>query len=264
MNDPRRPVGFDPTRQAAGPMEPAPVSYPPYVDPAYAGQLPTYGARYLPQHTQRTQNPTTPLSQQHWAPGQPPPGQPPGSLAAGDGSGPSQPPKPPGSPRWLFLLAGGAVLLVVGLVVALIVTNGTTKMPTAVSPLPSMPSTTPSPQVPATTTRLPSPTTSTEPPTTPTPTESTTAGEAQAVVYSVTGQSRAISIAYIETGGVLQTEFNVALPWSKQVSLTPPASKSASVTVVNIGEQVTCSVTVDGAQVRQRTGSIVTICAVPG
>jgi hypothetical protein len=81
------------------------------------------------------------------------------------------------------------------------------------------------------------------------------------VVYSVTGDGRAISIAYIDTGGVLQTEFNVVLPWRKQVSLEPPASKAASVTVVNIGAQITCSVSVDGAQLRRRTGTILTICA---
>jgi hypothetical protein len=98
----------------------------------------------------------------------------------------------------------------------------------------------------------------------PPPTESPGSGAAQTVVYSVTGEGRAISIAYIDTGGVLQTEFNVMLPWRKEVSLTSPASTAASVTVVNIGEQVTCSVSVDGEQVRQRTGTILTICAPAG
>ena len=48
----------------------------------------------------------------------------------------------------------------------------------------------------------------------------------QTVVYNVTGDGRAISITYVDTGGMMQTEFNVVLPWSKEVSL--PASASAT------------------------------------
>ena len=40
-------------------------------------------------------------------------------------------------------------------------------------------------------------------------------------------------------GGIMQTEFNVALPWSKEVSLAAPAWNSASVAVVNVGRDVT-------------------------
>ncbi len=254
MTDPHRPEGFDPTRYQAGSTEPSTVGYPPYVDPAYAGQLPAYGAGYPP--------PDTPASPGYWASGQPPPG---GAVELGGEGGT---PKPPRSPRWLFLLAGVAVLLVVGLVIALII-DQSAKKPSTVT-LPTMPSTAPATpipttRVPAPTTRSPAPSTGTTPTTTPPPpTESTGPGVAQTVVYSVTGEGRAISIAYIDTGGVLQTEFNVVLPWRKQVSLEPPASKSASVTVVNIGQQITCSVSVDGAQVRQRTGTILTICAGAG
>jgi hypothetical protein len=60
---------------------------------------------------------------------------------------------------------------------------------------------------------------------------------------------------------VLQMEFNVVLPWTREVSLTAPASSAASVTVLNVGREVTCSVTVDGKQVRERTGTGLTICA---
>jgi hypothetical protein len=58
----------------------------------------------------------------------------------------------------------------------------------------------------------------------------------------------------------MQTEFNVALPWSKEVNLAAPAKNSASVAVVNVGRDVTCTVSVNGAQVRQRTGRGLTIC----
>ena len=82
----------------------------------------------------------------------------------------------------------------------------------------------------------------------------------ETVAYTVTGEGRAINITYVDTGGVMQTEFNVALPWTKQVSLSAPAKNSASVAVVNVGRDVTCSVAVNGAQVRQRTGRGLTIC----
>ena len=86
----------------------------------------------------------------------------------------------------------------------------------------------------------------------------------ETVVYTVSGEGRAINITYVDTGGVMQTEFNVTLPWSKEVSLSAPAKNSASVAVVNVGRDVTCSVSVNGAQVRQRTGRGLTICTGAG
>ena len=80
------------------------------------------------------------------------------------------------------------------------------------------------------------------------------------MVYSISGEGRAINITYVDTGGIMQTEFNVVLPWSKEVSLAAPAKNSASVAVVNVGRDVTCSVSVNGALVRQRSGRGLTIC----
>ncbi|MCV7383171.1 hypothetical protein H7K14_04930 [Mycolicibacter longobardus] len=257
MTDPYRPEGSDQPWQSGGTTEPSTFGSPPYVDPAYAGQLPTYPPGYPPQ----SPNPTAQLPRQQWEPPQPPPG---GSVGGGEGG----PPEPPRFPNWLWLVSGAAVLLVVGMVIALVITNGSGRNSatvTPVSPLPTAPSTPVPRRVPTTTpspSRTPAPSTTT--PSTPPPTTSTTAGAPETIVYSVTGTGRALSIAYIDTGGILQTEFNVALPWSKQVTLTPPASTAAAVTVVNFGEQITCSVSVDGAQVRQRTGSILTVCAAAG
>jgi hypothetical protein len=105
---------------------------------------------------------------------------------------------------------------------------------------------------------VPQPTESTEPSDSEAPAPAPAGSET--VVYSVSGEGRAINITYVDTGGVMQTEFNVALPWSKEVSLSAPAKNSASVAVVNVGRDVTCSVSVNGAQVRQRTGRGLTIC----
>ncbi|WP_067974771.1 MmpS family transport accessory protein [Mycolicibacter icosiumassiliensis] len=261
MTDPYRPEGSNQPWQRGGTSEPPTYGQPPYVDPAYAGQLPTYPPGYPPQ----APHPTEQLPRQHWEPSQPPPGGPPPGRPGNDGRG--GPPEPPRFPNWLFLVAGAAVLLVVGMVIALVIANGSQRNSatvTPVTPLPTAPSTPIPKRVPTTTpspSRTPAPSTTT---TTPPPTTSTTAGVPETIVYSVSGTGRALSIAYIDTGGVLQTEFNVALPWSKQVTLTPPASTAAAVTVVNFGEQITCSVSVDGAQVRQRTGSILTVCAAAG
>jgi Mycobacterium membrane protein len=248
MTDPQWPQGPDPRRSGwqPPPTEPIGEQSTGYPDPAYAGQFsyPSYtppgpgSTQQLPPYWTQTQYPAP---DQESAP----------------------PPEPPRSPRWLWALAGAAVLLVIGLVVALVIANGTSQQESAVTPLPPMPL--PSSSAP-TTTRIP-PRTTTTVPTVPAPpgaTTTTESGAEQTVVYSVTGQGRAISITYVDSGGILQMEFNVVLPWTKQVTLSPPASTAASVTVLNVGNDVTCTVTVDGSAVRERTGSGLTICAAAG
>jgi hypothetical protein len=250
MSDRRRPDGPDPN----SPNWSQPTERLGSPDPAYSGQY-TYPA-YVPP---TSPNPTEALPQywtqtnQYQQPG-PQPGEP--------------PPGPPKSPRWLWVVAGLAVLLVVGLVIALVIANGSSNQDTVVAPLPPMPE--PSSTAAPTTTRTPTTTTRTAPSTTavvpPTSTapSTTQTGATETVEYTVSGQGRAISITYVDEGGVLQTEFNVVLPWSRQVSLTSPASTAASVTVLNVGREVTCAISVDGAQVRQRSGQGLTICASMG
>lgn len=251
MSDPRGSGWTDPAQGSGG--------YPPNTDPAYSGywgpttQYPTAYPGYPP---------TQPTEQlpPYWQSGNGYPGAPP------------LPPEPPKKPsKWLWAAAIVAVLLVTGLVLALVIVSNSSKDSTIVAPPTSqtaMPSRTLVPPS-ATTARpptrtgipapLPLPTETLVPtvpgaPSTPAPTGTDT------VVYSVSGQGRAINITYVDTGGIMQTEFNVALPWSKEVSLAAPARTSASVAVVNIGRDVTCSVSVNGAMVRQRSGRGLTIC----
>jgi hypothetical protein len=178
------------------------------------------------------------------------------------------PPAAPKSPRWLWIGAGAAVLLVAALVIALVLANDAIKTQTAVPPLPAMPE--PSSNTPTTSTRasrlpLPPVIPAPEPPSeSGTPPETTGPAAMQDVVYNVTGDGRAISIMYIDTGDVIQTEFNVALPWSKEVTLSKSAVHPANVTVVNIGHNVTCSVSVAGIQVSQRLGVGITMCDARG
>ncbi|MEI7914518.1 MAG: MmpS family transport accessory protein [Mycobacteriaceae bacterium] len=234
-----------------------PAGYQP--DPAYSGQYPSnpgFGGTQYPGYGA----PMTPPTEQippYWQPGMGyPPNQPPPA------------PPPPRSPRWLWIAAAAAVVVVAGLVFVLVSVSSSSKRSTTVAPLPSSTSAAGTPRLPAPTraptSRVPIPAPFPSPTAPQEPGipggETTDPGVTETVVYTVTGEGRAINITYVDSGGVMQTEFNVALPWSKEVSLTAPAKNSASVAVVNVGRDVTCSVTVNGAQVRQRTGQGLTIC----
>ncbi|BBX08918.1 MmpS family transport accessory protein [Mycolicibacterium aichiense] len=253
MNDPRRPGWSDPTQSAGN-------GYPPSTDPAYSGQYygpgyggPGYGQGGVPP----TMQPTEQLPSYWHQGGGYPPSEP-----------PEPPPGPPKSPKWLWIAAAVAVLLVVGLVIALVIVTSSARESTVVAPLPSLSETTTAPRATTlvpTTTRPTLPTTSGAPGTAaPPPTDSTSPTGTDTVVYTVSGDGRAINITYVDTGGIMQTEFNVMLPWSKEVSLSSPARTSASVAVVNVGRDVTCSVSVNGSQVRERTGRGLTICTGAG
>ena len=159
MTDPYRPEGSNQPWQRGGTSEPPTYGQPPYVDPAYAGQLPTYPPGYPPQ----APHPTEQLPRLHCEPSQPPPGAPPPGRPGNDGRG--GPPEPPRFPNWLFLVAGAAVLLVVGMVIALVIANGSQRNSatvTPVTPLPTAPSTPIPKRVPTTTpspSRTPAPST---------------------------------------------------------------------------------------------------------
>jgi Mycobacterium membrane protein len=256
MNDPRRPGRFSPP--LSGPTGPQGFGYPPPADPAYADQAgpyaPTYGG-VVPQWAP-SPNDTSELPP-YWQQEAPHSGE----LSP---DGVPAPPTEPKSPRWLWVAAGAAVLLVLALVIALVLANDAIKTQTAVPPLPAMPTTeTPTP-TPSTRTSPPSRTFRPVPPPTALPPETTGPAVMQDVVYSVTGEGRAISIVYIGTGDVVQTEFNVELPWTKEVSLSKSAVHPANVTVVNFGHNVTCSLTIAGVQVSQRVGAGITICDARG
>lgn len=266
MNDPsrreRQGQGWSDPTQPVGNNYPAYPPYPQNPDPAYAGQ--TYGGQsYGPTYYgQGNPPPTSPTEQlpTYWQPGT-------GYGGYGSGEPPAPPPGGPKSPKWLWIAAITAVVLVAGLVIALVIVTGSSKESAVMAPLPplsgssSAPSPTTTRSTPTTTSRSPA-TTSTAPTTTgPTTTSATTSPTGtDSVVYTVSGEGRAINITYVDSGGVMQTEFNVMLPWTKQVSLSSPARGSASVAIVNVGRDVTCSVTINGAQVRERTGRGLTIC----
>ena len=252
-----------PRRDGADPTQPLGDSYPGYTDPAYAGQAPAGPSYQAP----AAANPTeqlpaySPYGYDPYGTGQYGGQYPPGG-------GPQEPPPPddPKSPRWLWIVAAVAVLAVIGLVIALVIVNSS-RQQTVVAPLPTPtePSfTTPRTTAPPTTTSrtptvpvLPLPTF----PNTAPPTESTTPGATETVEYDVSGDGRAINITYVDTGGVLQTEFNVMLPWNKQVEVP---EGSASISIMNFGREVSCSITINGVVAQQQTGAGLTICTAMG
>ena len=253
-------------RNGPDPTQPLGSGYQGYPDPAYASQAP-YGPSYqtpAPPPTEQLPYGYDPYSTGQYSTGQY--GQYGGQYPP-DGSG-EQPPDEPKSPRWLWVLATVAVLAVIGLVIALVIVyDNSSRQETVVAPPPSLtePSS-PTRTPPTTTSRTPSvpviplPTLPSTPPTTGT----TPAGPTETVVYDVVGQGRAINITYVDNGGLLQTEFNVILPWSKEVQLPAPANASASISIINVGREVNCSISVNGVTVEQRTGAGLTICATTG
>jgi Mycobacterium membrane protein len=247
MNDPRRSEHTRSAQEGTEQTQRIRQPYPPYADPAYSGQS-FYPPPYYPGSAPNS-NATHPTDKlpHYWAHGQPPPDQPPDDPA----------PRRPKAPRWLWIAAGLAVLLVAALVIALVIANGTARKQTEVPPLPAMPS---SPNPVSTTPSSPAPSASTSAPTSTESSEPSNAGAMQTVEYNVTGEGRAISITYVDNDGMMQTEFNVVLPWSKEVSLPASGSAKANITIINIGHDVTCTVTVDGVEVNERTGVGLTVC----
>jgi hypothetical protein len=255
-----------PHREESGPAEPSPYGYASSNDPAYANQ-PPYGTSYPPQGVPAPTQQLPAYTQNDYGYtyetgfyGQP-------------GGAPPEPSQSDGPPsrRWLWVMAAGALLTVLALVIAVVIIYSTQQQVVVAPPLiPTEPDFT-TPSNPPTTSRTPSttplPSLPAPIPIEPTPgppNQPSTPGETQTVVYAVSGRGRAISITYVDTGGVLQTEFNVLLPWSRQVELASPADSSASVNIINFGRQITCSITVAGDVVVSRTGAGLTVCGALG
>jgi cytoskeletal protein RodZ len=247
MSDRRHPEHTQSVQRGTDQTERIQQPHPRYTDPAWGNQ-PHYPPSYQPGSSPdpNSANPTEKLPQ-YWLQGQPPPGEPTEEPASGR----------PKAPRWLWIAAASAVVLVTALVIALVIANGTATRQTTVPPLPSTPSS--NNPVPSTSTS-PAPSAGTaEPPTTET-SQPADASAMQTVQYNVTGEGRAISITYVDNDGMMQTEFNVALPWSKEVSLPTSSGKTPNVTITNMGHEVTCSVTVDSVEINQHTGTVLTVC----
>lgn len=84
------------------------------------------------------------------------------------------------------------------------------------------------------------------------------------VTYQVTGKRQLldmVTVVYTDAQGALQTEFNVALPWTRSVTLDPGVELK-SVTATSLTGQLNCSVTdsTGAIVVAQNTGTMITTC----
>ncbi|MBU9764086.1 hypothetical protein FR943_09550 [Mycobacterium sp. TNTM28] len=189
--------------------------------------------------------------------------------------------------RWIWVAAvAGAILLVAVICTVVILGGGDSGSVSATLTSPSAdPTQTTQPAQDATSTRVPpraAPTAplSPETVTTVTPTPSATVAPAPeapaaapppaaiasptAITYQVTGNRQLIdlvTIVYTDEQGALQTDINVALPWTKTVVLNPGVQLK-SVTATSVAGQLNCSITdASGAVLVQQTNNtMITTC----
>jgi hypothetical protein len=111
-------------------------------------------------------------------------------------------------------------------------------------------------------TASPSPTAQAEP--TPPPAEAAPAPDPRTVTYTVTGNRQLldlVTVIYTDQQGALQTDINVALPWTKTIVLDPGVALS-SVTATSVTGQLNCAITnAAGATIAaQNSNTIITTC----
>jgi hypothetical protein len=182
--------------------------------------------------------------------------------------------------RWVWVAGvAGAVLLVAVICTVVILGGGDsgsvtatiappeTSQPVTTSAAPPAATSTPSLPAETVTTVTPSPSASApESPTTeaPPPAVAAPPPSPRTVTYQVTGTRPLldlVTVIYTDQQGALQTDVNVALPWSKTVVLDPGVELK-SVTATSVTGRLNCSIT-DGAGatlVSQANNSMIATC----
>jgi hypothetical protein len=187
--------------------------------------------------------------------------------------------------RWIWIAAvAGAILLVAVICTAVILGGGDSGSVSTivVPPTTTEQAATTSARPTATMTPTPPPAASLPPETvttvtpTPPPTPSATATPSapaaptevapspRTITYTVTGNRQLIdlvTVIYTDQQGALQTDVNVALPWSKTFVLDPGVELT-SVTATSVGGQLNCSITdaAGGLLAAQNTNSMIATC----
>jgi hypothetical protein len=183
--------------------------------------------------------------------------------------------------RWIWVAGVAGVILLVAVICTVVILGGgdsgsvsktvsppaaTSQAPTATAAPPvatsRAPLPPPGPLTPETvTTVAPEPTASAAPaPTAP----AVSAPDPRTITYQVTGNRQLldmITVIYTDQQGALQTEVNVALPWTKTVVLDPGVNLT-SVTATSLMGQLDCSITdAGGATIAaQATNTMITTC----
>jgi hypothetical protein len=182
--------------------------------------------------------------------------------------------------RWIWIAGVAGAILLVAVICTVVILGGgdsgsvsTTVAPPATT---SQPAATRSAPPPTTTPAAAPPPAASLPPETvttltpsasasPSPTAAAPATPApNTVTYQVTGTRTLIdlvTVIYTDAQGALQTDVNVALPWSKTVVLDPGVTLS-SVTATSVAGQLNCSIT-DGSGAtlaQQSNNSMIATC----
>jgi hypothetical protein len=162
--------------------------------------------------------------------------------------------------RWMWIAGVAGAILLVAVICTVVILGGGDSGSVSTTIAPPSPTTT---QPAATTSAPPAATTPSAPPpaaalppetvTTVTPTASAppsatpteAAPSPSTITYRVTGNRQLldlVTVIYTDAQGALQTDVNVALPWSKTVVLDPGVELS-SVTATSVVGQLNCSIT---------------------
>jgi hypothetical protein len=161
--------------------------------------------------------------------------------------------------RWVWVAGVAGAILLVAVICTVVILGGgdsgsvsTTVVPptssqaaatTSAPPVTSTRAAPPAASLPPETVTTLTPSASAPP--TDTPTEAAPAAAPSAITYRVTGSRNLIdlvTVIYTDAQGALQTDVNVALPWSKTVVLDPGVTLG-SVTATSMVGQLNCTIT---------------------
>lgn len=182
--------------------------------------------------------------------------------------------------RWIWVAGvAGAILLVAvictvvilgggdsGSVTATVAPPATTSAPAATSSAPAPSTSAVAPSLPAetVTTVAPTPSVQATPTATAAPPPVAAPVSPRTVTYRVTGTRQLldlVTVIYTDNQGALQTDVNVALPWTKQIVLDPGVELK-SVTATSVTGQLNCSILdAAGALIAaQNSNTLITTC----
>lgn len=190
--------------------------------------------------------------------------------------------------RWMWIACVAGAILLVAVICTVVILGGgdsgsvsatvsparpqTSQPATTTAAAPPAASTSPAAPAPSlppetVTTVTPSPTASVPPAAEPAPPPAAApapAPDPRTVTYTVTGNRQLIdlvTVIYTDQRGALQTDLNVALPWTKSLVLDPGVQLT-SVTATSMGGQLNCAITdAAGATiVAQNNNTIITTC----
>jgi Mycobacterium membrane protein len=161
--------------------------------------------------------------------------------------------------RWVWVAGVAGAILLVAVICTVVILGGgdsgsvsttvvppTTSQPAATTsapPVSTTPAAPPAASLPPETVTTLTPSASAPP--TDTPTGAAPAPAPNAITYRVTGKRNLIdlvTVIYTDAQGALQTDVNVALPWSKTVVLDPGVTLG-SVTATSVAGQLNCTIT---------------------